>query len=241
MRPAMASLVTGGSIIWPSACRDTSRWVIRNAATAVKLSGTWSPRMTKARSARVAAAAAAWVARVWLASSKPGSREAGKPGSREAGQPGAAGVLLVVGAVARPGGRGVGGTDGGEQCGEGVGFADGDQVGAVEVFGFGGDAQAAGGTGQGHRSLQAGADDLEGGGTVRLAQRAGHQERPAPDRRGVAHPAGDDGGGQAPEGAVSGVQEPGAPGQRRGVCIGGHPQPVSGGVPGRVQDLHLGG
>jgi len=77
MRPAMASLVMGGSIIWPSASRDTSRWVIRNEATAVKFSGTWSPRMTRARSARVAAAAAAWVARVWLASSKPGSRGPG--------------------------------------------------------------------------------------------------------------------------------------------------------------------
>jgi len=77
MRPATASLVMGGFIIWPSASRDTSRWVIRNAATAVKLSGTWSPRMSRARSARVAASAAARVARVWLASSKPGSRGPG--------------------------------------------------------------------------------------------------------------------------------------------------------------------
>jgi len=29
----------GGVVIWPSASRDTSRWVIRKAATAVKVSG----------------------------------------------------------------------------------------------------------------------------------------------------------------------------------------------------------
>ncbi len=42
--------------------------------TTAKCSGTWSPRMTKARCTQAAAAAAAKVARVWLASTKPGSR-----------------------------------------------------------------------------------------------------------------------------------------------------------------------
>ena len=46
----------------------------------------------------------------------------------EAGRAVGRGVLRPVGAPVRPGGRGVGGTDGGEQCGEGRGFADGDQV-----------------------------------------------------------------------------------------------------------------
>jgi len=42
-------------------------------------------------------------------------------------------VLAALDALLRPGGRGVGGTDGGEQCGDGVGFADGDPVDAAEV------------------------------------------------------------------------------------------------------------
>ena len=43
-------------------------------------------------------------------------------------------MLASLDAVLRPGARGVRGTDGGEQCGDGVGFADGDQVGVAEVL-----------------------------------------------------------------------------------------------------------
>ena len=67
----------GGSIIRPSASRDTWLWVTRKAAAAVKFLGTWSPRMSRARCTRAAAAAAAWVARVWLASSKLDGRSVG--------------------------------------------------------------------------------------------------------------------------------------------------------------------
>ena len=108
MRPATASLVMGGFSIWPSACRDTSRCVLRNAASAAKCSGT-SPR--KSRGA--------------VHPGGGGSRGeggAGVVGVVEAGAPGGGGVLTVVGALLRPGRRGVGGTNVGEQCGDGVGL-----------------------------------------------------------------------------------------------------------------------
>ncbi len=130
--------------------------------------------MSRARSTRAAAAAAARVARVWVASSKPERRTAGVCSRwwvRCCAQ-----AAAVSGAPMW-----------GEQCGDGVGFADGDPVGVTGVFGFGGDAQAAGGTGQGRRGFRGGAHNVECGQAVGFGQRTGHQERPPPDRGGVTN------------------------------------------------------
>ena len=71
-----------------------------------------------------------------------------------------------------------------------------------------------------------------------MAQGAGHQERRPPDRGGVAHPAGDEGGGQPANELAPRVCQSGAPGQCCGVGGGAHLQPVTGGGgPGRRKGL----
>ena len=74
IRPAMASLVSGGSASWPSSSRLACRWAIRSLPAIVRCCGASAPRISRARSTRAPAATAARALRRRLASSKLASR-----------------------------------------------------------------------------------------------------------------------------------------------------------------------
>jgi hypothetical protein len=74
IRPAMASLVSGGSASWPSSSRDAWRLATRSRPAMTRCSGASSPRISSARSTRAPAATAARAERRRFASSKLASR-----------------------------------------------------------------------------------------------------------------------------------------------------------------------
>ncbi len=74
IRPAIASLVSGGSCSRPSSSRLACLCSIRSSPARRRWSGTSSPRISRARATRALAATAAWAERRRLASSKFASR-----------------------------------------------------------------------------------------------------------------------------------------------------------------------
>src|SRR6266851_7436520 len=74
IRPAIASLVSGGLASWPSSSRLACRCSMRSRPATVRCSGASVPRISSARSTRAPAATAARALRRRLASSKLASR-----------------------------------------------------------------------------------------------------------------------------------------------------------------------
>jgi len=74
IRPAIASLVSGGSASWPSSSSDACRLATRSRPAITRWSGASAPRISSARSTRAPAATAARAERRRFASSKFASR-----------------------------------------------------------------------------------------------------------------------------------------------------------------------
>ena len=204
IRPATASLVSGGSASWPSSSRLACLCSSRSRPALVRCSGASSPRISSARSTR----------------GPGGDRGPGGPaqvGVVEVGQPVGGGPDLAAHPALLPGQHAVVRAEPGQQRADGVAVADHDPVDPADLAGLGRDAQPAGGTDQRQRGLRSGAGDLQRRGAAGLGERAVRQEGAAPGGRRVAGRAGDDlrAAGRAPGGRA--VEQAGLAGQRLAV------------------------
>ena len=204
MRPAIASLVSGGSASAPSSSSEACRCSRRSRPARGQVVG------------RV----------VGEDLQRPG--DPGRRGHRGAGRAAQVGVVEVGQPVGGrphlaayppllPGQHAVVRADAGEQRGDRVAVLDHDPVDAADLAGLGGDAEPPGGADQRQRRLRARAGDLQRAGAAGLGQRAVRQERAAPGR----HRAADVGrrpraaAGRAPGGRARRAGRSGGPAPRR--------------------------
>ena len=173
IRPATASLVSGGSASEPSSSRDACLCSIRSRPAAARCSGTSSPRISRARCTRAPGG-------------HRGAGRAAQVGVVEVGQPVGGGAHLAAHPALLPGQHRVVRAEPGEQRADRVAVADDDAVHAAHLAGLGRDLEPAGRADQGERGLRARAGHLQGRGAARLGQRAVRQERAAPGGLGVA-------------------------------------------------------
>ncbi len=223
IRPAMASLVMGGSARAPSssrlAClcsrrRRTGGGQVVGHRVPEDLQGALDPRARRDGRARGAA-------QVRVV---------------EVGQPVGGRADLAAHPPLLPGQQGLVGAQPGEHRADGVAVADDDAVDPADLTGLGRDAQPARRPDQRQRRLGTGTGDLQRRRAARLGQRPVRQEGAAPGGLGVAQRAVDDRRREPADRAAGCVDESGLPGEPLPVL--GHRQhvPVAPADPRRRDD-----
>ncbi len=148
IRPATASLVSGGLCSWPNSSREEFLCSRRSVPAARRWSGTSSPRISSARSTRAPAATAARAERRRLASSKLASLLAE--------------AHLAAHPTLLPGHQGLVGTQPGQHGRDRVPVPDHHAVDIAHLARLRGNLQSSCGADQCQSGLRTGAGDLQG-------------------------------------------------------------------------------